>query len=134
MNAGGKDKANPVEARGNIKDESLPPTQTSLQKGKTLISTLLAAKAAIIRIGKAPPDDDSLKAMFDNSLPIAYQATRQLVRMSNHGTFLDHYNDYMAKVRAEVSARAPTAHAFTAHFLPPCSAAALRGALLAHAA
>ena len=70
-----------------------PKAEMSEDNLRLQYDSMMVAKAAIIRIGKAPPDDDSLKAMFDNSLPIAYQATRQLVRMSNHGTFLDHYND-----------------------------------------
>ena len=55
--------------------------------------------------------------MFDNSLPIAYTQIRQLVRRSNHATFLAHYADYVAQVRAEVASRTPVAHAFAAHQL-----------------
>ena len=54
-----------------------PKAEMSEDNLRLQYDSMMVAKAAIIRIGKAPPDDDSLKAMFDNSLPIAYQATRQ---------------------------------------------------------
>ena len=63
----------------------------------------MTAKAAILRTGKAAPDDATLTliAMFDNALPQAYSTIRQLVRRSKHSTFLAHYSDYMELVRGE---------------------------------
>lgn len=84
---------------------------------------MMVAKAGITRTGNAPPPDSALIAMFDNSLPISYAQIRQLVRRSGHASFLDHYNDYMGQVRAELTARAPQIQAFaaassTGQFLP----------------
>ena len=70
------------------------------------------AVAGILRSGAAAPPDATLKAMFDNSLPMAYSHIRILVRRSNHATFLAHYSDYVAQVRAELLSRRPVAHAF----------------------
>ena len=79
---------------------------------------MAVAKAGIIRAGGTAPADATLIAMFDNSLPLSYSNVRQLVRRAKHGTFINHYNDYMAQVRAELGARAPVAQAFNAHADP----------------
>lgn len=83
--------------------------------------------AGIIRAGQTAPPDATLKAMFDNALPISYSHIRQMVRRQNHASFVAHYTDYVTQVRAELASRVPTAHAFSAtyasaatsgHFLP----------------
>ena len=74
----------------------------------------MTAKAAIIRTGKAAPDDATLIAMFDNALPQAYSTIRQLVRRSKHTTFLAHYSDYMELVRGELASRRPAPSAYGA--------------------
>ena len=78
---------------------------------------MMTACAGIIRTKNAVPNQAALIAMFDNALPIAYSQIRQLVRRSQHATFMAHYEDYMAQVRAELSARAPTVSAFSASAL-----------------
>ena len=77
--------------------------------------SMMTATAAIRRTGAAPPADATLKAMFDNSLPMSYTHIRQLVRRQNHATFLAHYSDYMDQVRAELASRTPVAAAFVGH-------------------
>ena len=89
--------------------------------------SMMIAKAGIIRTGNTPPDDHTLIAMYDNSLPIAYAQIRQLVRRSNHATLSDHYNDYMGQVRAELSARAPAIGAYAANPIPRGGARGGRG-------
>jgi len=74
----------------------------------------MTSKAAIQRTGNTAPDEATLKAMFDNSLPIAYSQIRLLVRRQGHTTFLAHYTDYLAMVRAEISARRPAPAAYGA--------------------
>ena len=76
--------------------------------------TMMTAAAGIQRTGNAVPNQAALIAIFDNSLPISYSQIRQLVRRSKHVTFSAHYEDYMAQVRAELSARAPAISAFSA--------------------
>ena len=79
---------------------------------------MMTAAAGIRRTGNAPPNELALIAMFDNSLPISYSQLRQLVRRSAHKTLADHFDDYMAQVRAELAARAPAVHAFSAFGSP----------------
>ena len=74
----------------------------------------MTAKAAIIRTGKAAPDDATLIAMFDNALPQSYSTIRQLVRRSKHETFLAHYSEYMELVRGELASRRPAPSAYGA--------------------
>ena len=78
------------------------------------------ANADIVRANGTAIVDDVLKVMFDNSLPNAYTQIRQLVRRANHTTFIDHFNDYISLVKAEMDARAShsPANAFSAGFIP----------------
>ena len=76
--------------------------------------SMQTAVAGIRRSSHAPPPEATLQAMFDNSLPISYSQIRQLVRRSAHTTFLSHYADYVAQVRAELASRRPVANAFVA--------------------
>ena len=82
---------------------------------------MMTACAGITRTGNLPPDQLTLIAMFDLSLPISYSQLRQLVRRSKHRTLADHYSDYMAQVRAELSARAPSLNAFSTTPVCPSS-------------
>ena len=75
--------------------------------------SMQTAIAGIVRSGQEPPPDATTIAMFDNSLPMAYSQIRQLVRRARHESFLAHYTDYVAQVRAELASRTPTAHAFS---------------------
>ena len=45
-----------------------PKAEMSEDNLRLQYDSMMVAKAAIIRIGKAPPDDDSLKAMFVTSV------------------------------------------------------------------
>ena len=76
--------------------------------------SMMVARAGIIRTKNAPPPDSALKAMFDNALPASYTTIRQLVRREKHGTFIEHYSDYVGQVRAELSSRRPNVSAFNA--------------------
>ena len=86
--------------------------------------TMQTCAAAITRMSKPRPDDATLIAMFDNSLPMSYTHIKQLARRTQHTTFLAHYSDYMENVRAELSSRSSMPAAFGAvggrprHFLP----------------
>jgi hypothetical protein len=71
-----------------------------------------SAVAAIQRIGRTPPDKETLVVFFDNALPISYSQIRQFVRDKKHTTFSKHYEDYVSRVDDEVSSRRPTARAF----------------------
>ena len=93
-----------IDPKNDIREEDLRAQFDGMQ----------VATAGIVRSGHTAPPDATLKAMFDNALPIAYAQIRQLVRRSNHNSFIAHYADYVAQVRAELSSRAPIAHAFTA--------------------
>jgi len=70
------------------------------------------AVAGIKRTGKPPPDDATLIAFFDHSLPLAYSQLRQFVRGRRLTSFVDHYEEYVSQTRAELSAQRPAAHAF----------------------
>src|SRR6056297_546172 len=74
--------------------------------------SIITCVAAITRIGRSPPDDETLMVFFDGALPAAYTQIRQFVRDKKHTTFFDHYNDYLSRVDDEVSSRRPTAQAF----------------------
>ena len=78
------------------------------------------ANADIVRANGTAIVDDVLKVMFDNSLPNSYTQIRQLVRRANHVNFIDHFNDYLSLVKAEMDARAShsPANAFSAGFIP----------------
>jgi len=77
--------------------------------------SMQTALAGIARAGQDAPADATLKAMFDNALPMSYSHIRQLVRRSNHATFLAHYTDYVSQVRAELASRRTVPAAFAAH-------------------
>jgi hypothetical protein len=70
------------------------------------------AVAAIKRIGRAVPDEETLMVFFDNTLPISYSQIRQFVRDKKHRSFFQHYEDYVTRVDDEVTSRRPTARAF----------------------
>ena len=89
-----------------------PKSDLSEDNLRLQYDSMMLARAGILRTGNTPPDDNTLIAMFDNSLPLAYAHIRQLVRRSNHSSFSDHYNDYMGQVRAELSSRRPAVNAF----------------------
>ena len=77
--------------------------------------SMMTARAGILRTGNAAPPDSALMAMFDNALPPTYSGMRQFVRRANHTTFLAHFSDYLAQVRAELASRTATPNAFTAY-------------------
>ena len=91
-----------IDAKADINEDDL----------RLQYDSMMVARAGILRTGNTPPDDHTLIAMYDNSLPISYTQIRQLVRRSNHATLSHHYNDYMGQVRAELSARAPALGAY----------------------
>ena len=98
-----------IDPRNDLREDDLRIQFDSMQ----------VALAGIVRAGQAPPADATLKAMFDNSLPMSYTHVRQLVRRQNHGTFVAHYADYVSQVRAELASRSSPARAFAAtSFLP----------------
>ena len=89
------------------------------------------ANADIVRAGGTAFPDQVLQTMFDNSLPVSYAHIRQFVRRSAHGNFINHFNDYLSLVKAEVDSRAAhaPANAFAAGFIPgPPTAEGGRGA------
>jgi hypothetical protein len=55
-----------------------------------------SAVATIQRIGRTPPDEETLMVFFDNALPISYSQIRQFVRDKKHTTFFKHYEDYVS--------------------------------------
>ena len=94
-----------IESRRDLNEEDL----------RKQYNMMMTAKAAIQRTNNAAPDEATLKAMFDNALPIAYSQIRMLVRRQKHATFLLHYTDYMNMVRSEISARRPAPAAYGAN-------------------
>ena len=83
-------QASYIDTRNDISEDDL----------RYQYDAMMTAVAAIGRTGVPAPADATLMAMFDNSLPQSYSTIRQLVRRAGHGTFLTHYGDYMAQVRA----------------------------------
>ena len=77
--------------------------------------SMMTARAGILRTGNDAPPDSALMAMFDNALPPTYSSMRQFVRRANHATFLAHFSDYLAQVRAELASRTATPNAFMAY-------------------
>jgi hypothetical protein len=55
-----------------------------------------------------------LISMFEIALPMSYSVIKQMTRRENHPTLLAYYNDVLCQVRAELSSRGPTVHAFAA--------------------
>jgi hypothetical protein len=49
--------------------------------------SMTTATTAIQRIGRTPPDNETLMVFFDNALPISYSQVRQTVRDKKHTTF-----------------------------------------------
>ena len=73
---------------------------------------MMTAVAAIERTGNPRPNDATLIAMYENSLPPAYSQIRQLTRRAGHATFLNYHMDVMSQVSAELTASAPAISAF----------------------
>ena len=59
-------------------------------------------------------DDDTLKGMFDNSLPPCYEISAAHVSRANHDTFQAHFNDYVSMARKSEASigQSQTARAF----------------------
>ena len=73
---------------------------------------MMTAVSAIERTGNPRPNDLTLIAMYESSLPQAYSQIRQLTRRAGHSSFLDYHMDVMSQVSAELTASAPAIHAF----------------------
>ena len=73
---------------------------------------MMTAVSAIERTGNPRPNDLTLIAMYESSLPQAYSQIRQLTRRAGHISFLNYHMDVMSQVSAELTASAPAVHAF----------------------
>jgi transposase InsO family protein len=93
-----------IDARADISESDL----------RRQYDMMMSESAAIRRTGHAAPDEPTMIAFYDSSLPIAYATMRQHARRSRHATLLAHHSDIMSQVRAETSARAPAPNAFVA--------------------
>ena len=93
-----------IDSKNDISEQDL----------RTQYDNMMIAIADIVTAGGARPDELMLIATFETSLPHSYQVIRQLVRHSNHTDLLSYYNDMLQQIRAELAARGPSAHAFSA--------------------
>lgn len=78
------------------------------------------AVADVLAAGGAALDDTLLISMFENSLPIAYGAIRQMIRYQKHTSFDAYFNDMLTQVKAEErSAQSTVATAFISQSYNP---------------
>ena len=87
------------------------PAHTGAAKVYYNVPMLVANTVAKLVVA---PDEPTMVAFYDSSLPIAYATMRQHARRSKHATLLAHHSDIMSQVRVETSARAPAPNAFVA--------------------
>ena len=76
-------------------------SKPSIRMLRAQYDNMLLGNKLIAETGGQSYDDDTMKAIFDKSLPGCYNTIKRFVVRANHARFFDHYNDYISILKSE---------------------------------